>query len=171
MSIAPETLAWLRQTAKFEGGVTAQAILHLLERLETLEQWLTRGDFVQVPPAPEAVQPAPSTEFAADKVIIHCPETCWVEVRRVADGKVLYDNFRRGSLVIPVGKPPAEPPAPPGGLVERVGEAMERHHVIGDIEGSWDAQARAAIREVAEWLDQRGMHGCSLWLLEEVDRG
>ncbi|NDE17259.1 hypothetical protein EBZ80_20240 [bacterium] len=37
MSIAPETLAWLRQTAKFEGGVTAQAILHLLERVQALE--------------------------------------------------------------------------------------------------------------------------------------
>ena len=33
----PETLAWLRQTAKFEGGVTAQVLLHLLERVEALE--------------------------------------------------------------------------------------------------------------------------------------
>jgi len=53
-------------------------------------------------------------------------------------------------------EPPAAQPTPPvapvGGLVERVGEAMERHHFIGDIEGSWDAQARAAIREVAAWM-------------------
>jgi hypothetical protein len=35
--LPPETLAWLRQTAKF-GGVTAQALLHLLERLEALER-------------------------------------------------------------------------------------------------------------------------------------
>jgi hypothetical protein len=49
--------------------------------------------------------------------------------------------------------PSASPPASAGGLVERVGEAMERHHAIGDIEGSWDAQARAAIREVAAWLE------------------
>jgi hypothetical protein len=40
-----------------------------------------------------------------------------------------------------------------GGLVERVGAAMESHYVMGDIQGSWDAQARAAIREVAAWLD------------------
>jgi hypothetical protein len=38
VSITPETLAWLRQTAKFEGGVTAQVLLHLLERVEALEQ-------------------------------------------------------------------------------------------------------------------------------------
>jgi hypothetical protein len=31
------TLAWLRQTAKFEGAVTAQVLLHLLERVEVLE--------------------------------------------------------------------------------------------------------------------------------------
>ena len=171
MSIKPETLAWLRQTAKFEGGVTAQAILHLLERLETLEQWLTRGDFVQVSPTPEAVQPAPSTEFAADKVLIHCPETCWVEVRRVADGKVLHDNFRRGSLVIPVGEPPAAPPAPAGGLVERVAWPIASFASEGLPGDDARPTARAAIRKVAEWLDQRGMHGCALWLREEVDRG
>jgi hypothetical protein len=32
-----ETLAWLRQTARLEGGATAQVLLHLLERLEELE--------------------------------------------------------------------------------------------------------------------------------------
>ena len=88
MSIQPETLAWLRQTAKFEGAVTAQAILHLLERvealeadateqsqsssfcneaivkrLEALEQWLTCGDFVQVPPTPEAAPVATDAEL------------------------------------------------------------------------------------------------------------
>jgi hypothetical protein len=107
-----------------------------------------------------AAQPVPSTEFTADTVIVHCPETCWVEVRRAADGKVLYDNFRKGSLVLPVGEPPAAPPAPAGGLVERVCRQLPLRPV----------EARAAIREVAEWLDQRGMHGCALWLREEMDR-
>jgi hypothetical protein len=206
MSIKPETLAWLRQTAKFEGGVTAQVLLHLLERADALEQQPTCANSAQVPPAPEAAPvatdeelltkfvrasheardcrraiydlgrqhgaaQAQATEFAADAVRVHCPETCWIEIRRIADGKVIYSNYRKGELTIPVGEPPAAPPAPAGGLVERVGEAMERHHVIGDIEGSWDAQARAAIREVAAWLDERGMHGCSLWLREEMDRG
>jgi len=35
--LSPETLAWLRQTAKFDGGVTAQVLLHLLERVEAFE--------------------------------------------------------------------------------------------------------------------------------------
>jgi hypothetical protein len=215
MSIAPETLAWLRQTAKFEGGVTAQAILHLLERVDALEQQPTCANSAQVPPAPEAApvatdngllrcyaeavedalkrgdshdeatkagrraifnlgrqhgaaQPptangsetAQVASDAADKVVINCPETCWVEVRRAADGKVLYDNFRKGSLFIPVGEPPAAPAAPAGGLVERVCRQLPLRPV----------EARAAIREVAAWLDLRGMRGCALWLREEMDR-
>jgi hypothetical protein len=100
-------------------------------------------------------------------VIVHCPETCWVEVRRAADGKVLYDNFRRGTLTIPVGEPPAAPPAPAGGLVERVAAAIADDDAPVDL---WHVDARAAIREVAAWLDERGMHGCSLWLREEASR-
>ena len=42
--------------------------------------------------------------------------------------------------------------APASSLVERVKQALEDHHVVGAIEGSWDAQARAVIREVAAWL-------------------
>jgi hypothetical protein len=99
-----------------------------------------------------------------DNVIVHCPETCWVQIRRIADGKVIYDNHRRGTLVLPVDEPPAAPPAPAGGLVDRVVNA------IGDGSfGNWLPEARAAIREVSAWLDERGMHGCSLWLREEVD--
>ena len=103
-----------------------------------------------------------------DNVIVHCPETCWVEVRRVADGKVLYDNFRKGSLVLPVGEPPALPAAPAGGLVERVAKAI--HPSICADPNLYRHEARAAIREVAAWLDRYGCHGCSLWLREEVDR-
>jgi len=104
--------------------------------------------------------------FAADKVVINCPETCWVEVRRVADGKVLHDNFRRGSLVLSVDEPPAAPPAPAGGLVERV-EAFIPPSIPGD-PNLYRHEARAAIREVAAWLAGRGMHGCALWLREEA---
>jgi hypothetical protein len=59
--------------------------------------------------------------------------------------------------------------APAGGLVERVGAAMERHYVIGDIQGSWDAQARAAICEVAAWLreNETGFNA-AYWLELEV---
>jgi hypothetical protein len=46
-------------------------------------------------------KPAPP---AADRLKIHCPEVCWVEVRRVADGKTLYDSLLKGSVQFPIGK-------------------------------------------------------------------
>ena len=100
-----------------------------------------------------------STTDSPDQAMVRCPETCWVEIRRIADGKLIYSNYRKGDLRLPINEPPAEPPAPAGGLVERLaGQPLN------------PAVARAAIREVAAWLDQRGMHGCSLWLREEADR-
>jgi hypothetical protein len=332
MSIQPETLAWLRQTAKFEGAVTAQVLLHLLERVDALEQQPTCADSAQVPPTPEAApvvtdeelptdgdssqrqwysydpeegieiyssreqaqsaaksimgsyqvaahsdgwhedmesvswgmlipvehaqivargfnEPAeeieewvryelktaqppaaeaawplalshalcqaecalsdiaegepecddgdpaqwaeqrcaetlaiirpvmqqhgvrtsewppvsyPTTpvEPAADRVLVNCPETCWIEIRRIADGRVIYNNHQKGTLTIPVGEPHAAPAAPAGGLVERVCRQLPLR----------PAEARAVILVVAEWLDRYGCHGCSLWLREEVDR-
>jgi len=38
MSITPETLAWLRQSAAVNGAAYSQVLLHLLERVEALEQ-------------------------------------------------------------------------------------------------------------------------------------
>jgi len=96
-----------------------------------------------------------------DNVIVHCPETCWVEIRRIVDGKIIYDNHQKGTLVLPVNESPPAPPAPAGGLVKKV-------MVAGEID--LEDNARAAIREVAVWLDRYGCHGCSLWLREEVDR-
>jgi hypothetical protein len=242
MSIQPETLAWLRQTAKFEGGVTAQVLLHLLEQVEALEAkdqldveawasmrrascdyqrrlsnleaaqqphhdkldrlieqdrkaddeaapvatdeelwslWANRPNLPNSPAAAlraiydlgrqhGAAQAAPAAESAADNVIIHCPETCWVQIRRITDGKVIYSNYRRGRLVLQVDEPPAAPAAPAGGLVEKV-ESVIRPTIPGD-PNVYRYESRAAIREVAAWLDQRGMHGCALWLREEVDR-
>jgi hypothetical protein len=91
-----------------------------------------------------------------------------VQIRRIADGKVIYDNHRKGTLVIPVGEPPAAPAAPAGGLVEKVSEAIFTAEGDGNTEG-WTPEARAAIREVAAWLDQQGQHGCSLLLREEAN--
>jgi hypothetical protein len=105
-----------------------------------------------------------------DNVIVHCPETCWVEIRRIADGKVIYNNHRKGSFVLPVGEPPAAPPPPAGGLVDRVAWPIASFASEGLPGDDARPTARAAIRKVADWLDQRGMHGCSLWLREEADR-
>jgi hypothetical protein len=37
------------------------------------------------------------------------------------------------------------------------------------VEARAGGDARAAIREVAAWLDQQGQYGCSLLLREEVE--
>ena len=114
---------------------------------------------------PPVSQHTSAAESAADIVLLNCPETCWVEIRRIADGKVIYSNHRKGELIIPVGEPPAPPPAPVGGLAERVRAAIIDDMVISDL-----AAASASIREVAAWLDRYGCHGCSLWLREEIDQ-
>jgi len=124
---------------------------------------------------PPVSQCTPAAESAADRVLVNCPETCWVEIRRIADGKVIYSNHRRGELTIPVGEPPAAPAAPAapaGGLAHRLAcelakEMSERRVGPGT---ECTPIALAAIREVAAWLDRYGCHGCSLWLREEIDR-
>lgn len=57
-------------------------------------------------------------------------------------------------------------PAPAGGLVERVAKAIEAQ--CAPAVERQIPESRAAILAVAEWLDTRGQHGCSLWLREEV---
>ena len=60
---------------------------------------------------------------------------------------------------------PANTPAPADSLVERVQNA------ISDVEFPHGTdEARAAIREVAAWLDTKGQHGCSLWLREALEQ-
>ena len=56
---------------------------------------------------------------------------------------------------------------PSGPLLDRVASAI--FSAEGETEGT-QAEARAAILEVAAWLDQRGQHGCSLWLRDEANR-
>jgi hypothetical protein len=52
MSIQPETLAWLRQTATLESSVTAQVLLNLLERVEALERRPIPGSVELAAPSP-----------------------------------------------------------------------------------------------------------------------
>ncbi len=54
---------------------------------------------------------------------------------------------------------------PAGGLVERV------RRVIGDDAPCSHSNARAAIREVAAWLEARGNRGSAAELRQEADRG
>jgi hypothetical protein len=148
MSIAPETLAWLRQTAAVDGAAYSQVLLHLLERVEGLEQRPIPGFVELATPTPE---PAP---VVTDE-----------EVQKVLRA---YDLGRQHGAAQPLAFPPPPPVAPAGGLVERVVK------VIADPDGPaelWHDDARAAIREVAAWLDRYGgCHPCAVWLREEVDR-
>jgi len=107
-----------------------------------------------------------------NSVIVRCPETCWVEIRRIADGKVIYNNHQKGSLVLPVGEPLVLPLPPAGGLVHRLACELAKEMSERRVGPGFECTpiALAAIRKVAEWLDQYGCHGCSLWLREEADR-
>jgi hypothetical protein len=62
---------------------------------------------------------------------------------------------------------------PAGGLVERVADILHVEAGFRDTgpDGSWDVEARAAIREVAAWLRAgRMLHAAEL-LEQEADRG
>jgi hypothetical protein len=59
----PETLAWLRQTAAVDGAAYSQVLLHLLERVEALEQRPIPGFVDLAAPAPEAAPVATDEEL------------------------------------------------------------------------------------------------------------
>jgi hypothetical protein len=150
----PETtLAWLRQTAKFEGAVTAQALLHVLGRLEALEA-------AQQQPTPEA---AP---VATDNGLVRCYAQAVEDALKAGHGidcaaaaalRAVYNLDRQHPAAQPT--PPA---APAGGLVERV-------------EARAGGDGHAAIREVAAWLRElrprkKDCYHAALSLEQETDQ-
>jgi hypothetical protein len=165
--LPPETLARLHQAARIDGAFYAQVLLIILERLELLEAALQQPSLT-VPPTPEAAPVATDEELlelAEDSDMDRwegerstggtvIEEGCWEawDHQLLLFARACYDLGRQHGAAQPPAAQPTPPVAPAGGLVERVGAAMERHYVIGDIHGSWDAQARAAIREVAAWI-------------------
>jgi hypothetical protein len=54
MTVTPKTLAWLHQSAAVDGAAYSQVLLHLLERVEALEQRPIPGAVELVAPTPEA---------------------------------------------------------------------------------------------------------------------
>jgi hypothetical protein len=58
--------------------------------------------------------------------------------------------------------------APADSLVERVASICASGS--DDEPEVWKPEARAVIHAVADWLDTKGQHGCSLWLREEAKR-
>jgi hypothetical protein len=127
--LPPTTLAWLRQTAKFEGAVTAQVLLHLLERVEVLE---AADHFVEVPkmaPTPEAALAAePVGEGPTDEELDDFIARVWPH----SPGEMPDDEWRHGmaetirAAVDEIGLArwahPATPPAPEPG---EAGELVE----------------------------------------------
>jgi len=75
-------------------------------------------------------------------------------------------------LLTPNSKPTPNSSQIGSSLVERVEQALEDHHVVGTIEGSWNAQSRAAIREVAAALREQSPLGWAAadWLEQEAER-
>jgi hypothetical protein len=118
--IAPETLAWLRHASSC-GKAEAQALLHLLERMDVLEA-------AQQQPTPEAAPVAP----VARQRLMKAP----MDARGYVD------------LREPPAAQPTPPVAPAGGLVEMVAAAINPKYP-----NFYRGDARAAIREVAAWLD------------------
>jgi hypothetical protein len=136
----PETLAWLRQCAALDGAAYPQVLLHLLDRVEALEQESTCKQSLQVPPTPEAAPEATDAEL----------RQIWEGAGYVEDAlRTVYNLGRQHGAAQPPAAQPAPVAAPAGGLVERVALAIGGE---GDHPANWTPKARAAIREVAAWL-------------------
>ena len=193
--LSPEAAAWLRQSAAF-GCVTSQVLEHLLERVQALD----RDDDAPTPePAPpaalsdalisaesalsdiaegEETNAAPNTfEWAeqrcAEALAIIRPvmqqhKICTSEwppaAQEVTAWLDLVGNKKRWRQQSPASQP-APPAAPAGGLVERVAAAMHSNYPR-----AFRGEARAAIREVAAWLDLVGNKGSAAELRRDADR-
>jgi hypothetical protein len=181
VSITPETLAWLRQTAKFEGGVTAQVLLHLLERVEALEADATAQSqsssfcneaIVRRLEALEAAQRPPADHSPVATEMVSTPKAAPVatdeELLSVAElerflthaYRACYNLGRQHGAAQPRAALAAPPVAPAGELVDKICRQLPLRPV----------EIRAVIRVVAAWLDQQGQHGCSLLLRKEADQ-
>jgi hypothetical protein len=231
VSITPETLAWLRQSAAVDGSAYSQVLEHLLERVEALEQRPIPGTVELDAPAPEAAPVATDKELAdcyadAAKVAIlnrrdydkalTPGDVLKAQIRALYDlgrqhgaaqppaaqpaletddGDVTIDRWIENRLDWPNGWPcvtqcqltaligealehwgrpaqppaaqPTPPPAPAGGLVERVDRAIVRAWADCGPKG----EARAAIREVAAWMRKNETgYNAAHWLEQEANR-
>jgi|GEM_PF-1873890 len=164
MSITSETLAWLHHSAAVDGAAYSQVLLHLLERVEALEQKYE-------------TQKLATLEWGkdVDKLMR------WIDdhLKRImaleAAQQPHQDKLDR-LIVLDADAPTPEaapPDAPAGGLMERVVK------VIADPDGPaelWHDDARAAIREVAAAIDQMApdrnltWERVALWLEREAKR-
>ena len=181
MTIPAETLAWLKQTAKFDGATTAQVLLVVLERLEALEDEcaesmasdafcveaiVRRLEALEQRPIPGTVELATPTPEAAP---VATDEELLVAWNRAGqDGfdpalRAVYDLGRQHGAAQPPATQPAAPPAT-AGLLARVMLAIDGSNDL-------EIEARAAIREVAAWMeDHEHAFHAAYWLEQEASR-
>jgi hypothetical protein len=188
VTIAPETLVWLHQSAAVDGAAYSQVLLHLLERVEALEADATeqsqsssfcneaivrRVEALERRPIPGLVdslwlrkEAAPTPEAA--------PVATDEELLELAGQRLpiyaLRACYNLGRKHGAAAAQPTPPAAPAGGLVERVEMALQRSYTL---ENDWSAEACAAIREVAAWLRADAPQSCPLtarWLEQEANR-
>jgi len=132
------TLAWLRQTAKLEGAVTAQVLLHLLERVEVLEQRPIPGFVELAAPAPEAANVAILNHMDYDKAL--------------TPGDVLKAQIR---ACYNLGRQHgATPPAP-----EPVGEPLAARPLLEKVARLGDCIGQQTVAQVQQLAEQ-----ASAWL-------
>jgi hypothetical protein len=177
VSIAPTTLAWLRQTAALGraiDGTAAQVMLHLLERVEALEQpkqdkldrliALDRDDDETAPVATD--EELWRLFYSSHPTLPHSSAAL----------RACYDLGRQhGAAQPPAAQPAAAQPAPPvapaGSLVKRVAWSIAKFASEGLPGDDAKPTARAAIREVAGWMRENWTGYTAVRLLEqEADR-
>jgi len=200
MSITPQNLAWLRQSAAVDDriaptpeaapvatdeelckvyndapgrdfGPAIRAVYNLGRQYEAAQLWWASKIADRIAPTPEAAPPVPETDDGDGAI------DRWIDSRPDwPNGWLAVTQCQLTALIGEAlehwGRSAAQP-APP---VAPAGGLVERvADAIFTAEGNgniedWTPEARAAIREVAAWFDQQGQHGCSLLLREESDR-
>jgi len=162
----PEQWAETEKWAQ-EDELDSSCILELRARIEALEA--AQQDKLDrlialdaADPTPDATMPelrARTAALEADQRYQFRSDTEKVPTTRlysysVGPAKPLDELGQGHTLVSP--EPASAEARPAGGLVERVAEAMQP----GTFDWSaYEAEARAAIREVATWLDRFALHG------------
>jgi hypothetical protein len=188
--IPAEGLAWLQQSARVHGATYSQVLLHVLERIELLDQdaieqsQSNRFSFEAVIKRLEKLEAA----LQHDTLLIGGPQDKLPRMRSCAESTMTVQpafplpsapSMTLAASTAPLSpQPPSPPPpvAPAGGLVERVVK------VIADPDGPaelWHDDARAAIREVAAAARERiasfdpslKWGDVAQWLEQEADRG
>jgi len=216
--IPAEGMAWLQQSARVHGATYSQVLLHVLERIELLDQdaieqsksnrfsfeavikrlelleaaqqhdtlliggpqnkldrliEMDSDDDALTPEAAPVATDKELLELAEDSGMDRCEGEHWEawDHQLLLFARACYDLGRQHGAAQPPAAPPA-PPAPPaapaGGLVERVALAIGGE---GDHPANWTPEARAAIREVAAWMnDHEHAFHAAYWLEQEADR-